>query len=863
MQLKLYNFRCYKEETINFSPGMTLLKGTSGRGKSTLLNAIYWVLYGSLQKIYPHGAPQTLKTWVELSLSINKKEITVYRQKRPDLLRVTEDSNIYENEIAQGVINAYFGEKEVFLSTSYTIQGDKCRLLTGSNADKMDIINKLIFAEDNPEEFIAQLTTDITENKTKYTTLKEVYERRLEDFLILEEKLDFDAWIEPKDRKEHRNQMEIYKSELPILERQLKDRHASLYLYQNLEKDLKFKESELSKISNITEENWKESINKESELEDMRKQIKINIEKEQLDKEINTLNVTEELISQTQQEIESLTEALNNNIRAVTLKKYTQELEELRKKQPVYTPREGDEKITPKILTEARINETLRERELLLVKKYEVSYDKESVATEIQRLRDYLPQFILQEKQELHRTITRKIDSLKLTETKSSNDLEMNIRELIEKIAVSELATTVLRCPECKGSVCLQKGVLIPSHRQRVSPRFVEDMRDELASLKKLQELVKKKEDLFRQLPVLTPEELNQEVSIPYSQKEILDRISKLEKVTFLQEIDIEHYELVLSYREFMSKVTTLEEKIASLPLIETQGDVKSIETKVTTLKKQLSRYISDFEKKKTLQKSYDTLMFKECSLTLEEVITQLKEAKKKSSEIWTTLQQQKNLKEDIERLIHKLNDIKIPDDCSERCEFLKKEIETWSQQERKLQELDKFFEFEKKMIHDKEILEELYEEGVAMTDLKTLSTEVGCRRLQSVIDTLNVSLESILGYLFEDPIKVQISLFKALKSREAIKQNVTMMVTYRGVEYDIKDLSGGEADRVSLALTLALAQLSPSPLLLLDENLGSLDESLKECATKAIRVICGGKTTIITLHGAVEGFFDTVTDLN
>ncbi len=48
--------------------------------------------------------------------------------------------------------------------------------------------------------------------------------------------------------------------------------------------------------------------------------------------------------------------------------------------------------------------------------------------------------------------------------------------------------------------------------------------------------------------------------------------------------------------------------------------------------------------------------------------------------------------------------------------------------------------------------------------------------------------------------------------------------------------MSGGEGDRASLALTLALNRLSSCPLLMLDESIASLDLNMKEAAIRTIR---------------------------
>ena len=83
---------------------------------------------------------------------------------------------------------------------------------------------------------------------------------------------------------------------------------------------------------------------------------------------------------------------------------------------------------------------------------------------------------------------------------------------------------------------------------------------------------------------------------------------------------------------------------------------------------------------------------------------------------------------------------------------------------------------------------------------------------------------------LFDDPISINIALFKTVKTTSIVKPCININISYRGGEYNsLAEMSGGEADRVSLAITLALCRLSSSPILLLDESLSSLNQDLKE----------------------------------
>ena len=56
MRLTLENFRCYKNQVFDIGDkGMTLISGGSGKGKSTILLGISFVLYGKGSKLIRIG----------------------------------------------------------------------------------------------------------------------------------------------------------------------------------------------------------------------------------------------------------------------------------------------------------------------------------------------------------------------------------------------------------------------------------------------------------------------------------------------------------------------------------------------------------------------------------------------------------------------------------------------------------------------------------------------------------------------------------------------------------------------------------------------------------------------------------------
>ena len=94
MRIKILGFKCHLEtEYIFVNNEMTLIKGQSGCGKSSLLQAIFWCLYGNMRSIY-----NNVRITKNLSVTLEINGITIHRKKNPELLTVTMNSGSGENE---------------------------------------------------------------------------------------------------------------------------------------------------------------------------------------------------------------------------------------------------------------------------------------------------------------------------------------------------------------------------------------------------------------------------------------------------------------------------------------------------------------------------------------------------------------------------------------------------------------------------------------------------------------------------------------------------------------------------------------------------------------------------------------------
>jgi hypothetical protein len=133
--LSLKNFRCWENQIFTFKDkGIILLSGISGKGKSTILNAILYLITGNMKNIVTSG-----KDTLEVSLQIDN--ITITRSK-PTRFTVKKDDIIYEEDEAQTIINNLFGTD--FKHTSYIDQDNLYSFVYLSPESKMTFLRNLL-----------------------------------------------------------------------------------------------------------------------------------------------------------------------------------------------------------------------------------------------------------------------------------------------------------------------------------------------------------------------------------------------------------------------------------------------------------------------------------------------------------------------------------------------------------------------------------------------------------------------------------------------------------------------------------------------------------------------------------------------
>jgi len=188
MRIHLENFRCHVDATFDIPDNNIIrIKSVSGTGKTTIFEALYWLLYGRLQNITNLLADPKSSSKVTLTIDDIPnlgRGIKIYRQNHPNRLILTIEnprernshSVQYEDAVAQQIINTNFGIKNMWSSISYLRQGSSCVLLYGSKNERYNLLQELASQTDNPSESIERIDAKLKRSRADFRDASVRYE---------------------------------------------------------------------------------------------------------------------------------------------------------------------------------------------------------------------------------------------------------------------------------------------------------------------------------------------------------------------------------------------------------------------------------------------------------------------------------------------------------------------------------------------------------------------------------------------------------------------------------------------------------------------------------------------------------------
>jgi len=274
-KLAMRNFKKFRRAEVQFQDGLTGILGGNGVGKSTIVEAIAWALYGNRASgitkdfIRNARAPDSDPVEIRLSLSLGKQELIIYRAMKgknliPEAFLLLDGQRIAagSKEVDQRLEEILKISYQDFMKTFYARQKDLDNLLKEGGMGKREYLLKLLGLDDIRERAAEQIKSDrgtLEEQKSRLAgALAEIgdVEARLEEAAggILQAKRDLKEaerveFVLAAAREDRKTELNLQAEKMRSYEL-LAERRSRLEL-QNKEKSetLKAEERRLEEIS--------------------------------------------------------------------------------------------------------------------------------------------------------------------------------------------------------------------------------------------------------------------------------------------------------------------------------------------------------------------------------------------------------------------------------------------------------------------------------------------------------------------------------------------------------------------------------------------------------------------------------------
>lgn len=850
MRIKIQGFRCHTDLEYHFSNGsLILLKGPSGSGKTTVFQGIMWCLFGGMKNVYSNLGG----TMCAVTLQFNT--FTIYRQKKPELLKLTIRHNVFEDDVAQQMINQTFGDHDLWQTCCYIPQGHRCQLLSGSNHDRMMLLNQLSFSMDDPETYISRIGTELKALNLKYTTLELQYNTEIQRFTqeLEQHPVELGSYLPDQEYQQLETQLSKAKLLEPVLARERLEHHQIRGTYNALSDSLASVNQQLSVMSNPSDQDLEQ----------------LSVKIQELDHQLNQLTQRDQLqlkISHNRSQYQSvkskcplaLTQGLTPGLNQESTKRLTPQdlwtvstqeqryLENVTKCQKlgyVYHPdlKHEIDKLHQEINSLASLEQTVKTQRLLQNLECQLQ-DQRTAQSALAQQEVGLTH---QQDQLINLRQTYVLPDLKVME----QELHQGYTDYQQLLKASEL----LQCPHCGKSIKYHANKLHPVNSQPVSFKQLDEAKQRYQQLQSQYQAAQKMTQEYH--------DLNSNIQQLDKKKLHLADLQR-EKTQYLDQLQtqIQSLRSVVGDRKIPGDIDqqlkTLRYKFSVLSSIEfiAQPDISS---KVISSMLELQKLDDEHHQLlDQLNNTHDVAHLQ--TETTRRVVAQLKldyaTKSKERTRYQGLLDQQVALEKRLQAITLNPN---IDEQYSQVVEQIKSLDITLAKAKRTNELIARQTELEKQ----RDIVMAMVDDMTALQTLHQTAIRVECQQLQATVDNINMAMTDIFQTIFEDPINVNLQLYKTLKTDNRMKPSVNLSIQYRGAEYDnINQLSGGEADRISLGLVLALNRVSSSPIIMLDECLSSLDGNLREACLRALRTCVGvSKTVIMINHEDIEGHYDQV----
>lgn len=918
MKITLLRFRSHQNSTFEFHNGkLNLLNGPTGTGKSQVFKAIQWALYGKVRKVYPIGTTGTATRPTAVTIEFPELGgLCIKRSAPPNRLEVGIDHKGEVKQMAadegQNYINDLFGSEQLWLATAYSVQRERSPLATLPNKERFDLLHEFTFGDqqDNnrPKYYKEVVGTKLDETKIELQRLTTLYnvershieqtqeshtaelqawgDRSIEELPILQEKLDRD-----KDMLiEIRN-----KAQLALAaETKYQTQKAAITKLQSQIQTLKDTALPLDEISKLEEEHQRliAALAQHKGQQDLIKTVdKLRLKLASLQccdedlkrsaTDLSTIKVNLDLDKQRHaaftelrvtpatyiKEIARQKEAIDKHQKQVAEHKVWQEsIAQAEAKLQMLL--KDHEEVKKRLMAEWTLknkevqqiherNEAKKAEYAAKLKEYE--YLRSQEARFVSEMKKYNLQ--LQKYEALNaevKVLQQKVND----DEKWFNETFDDTPDPAETLSDCKSLLAEEVCPHCGAGVVRQGGKLVKGDSTAETRKATSEQMPRLIQMIKNQnELQQRKQVLVNfQLPT-KPEPPSENVPSKPTPPSIteLPEVPKLSypKTPTIQDVGALPEPIVdLTSKQLTSISTKLQRlQLLTPPSLTLEAiDKRFIEIQNVDVYRSIADQIAALQSQITSTQLTPEMMNR-CS-ELEKILTQQRSI---NSQLQVLVD---NLKAAEQALpsVPKISSI----DYSNDLKRLEREIEDQAALVAAGKRYQEIVALTEKLQSTDEHRVQYVNYQQSLMRIRDLIIEVSTTAMETIVSSINITVNEILQHLFRREIKVILSTTKYVESKDANKLEVNFEVYYRNNTFKkIDELSDGEQDRISFALMLALSIRTSSPLLLLDECMASIDGYHRERCLKALRVYARNKIVIHVCHEVVEGSHDHIVTVD
>ena len=173
MKLSLKNFKCHENIKLSFpEKGLVLVHGESGIGKTSILNAIVYAMFGVCKRPCRFG-----KKGCQVTLEY--RNLKIIRKHGPKSLVVYKDNTKYESSEAQDIISCCFKGNTLtqseFMASSYIVQRNVNSLLSLTPSRQLEFIEKIAFDPTESKTIHTLICSSLSETKVSVAKIQEKY----------------------------------------------------------------------------------------------------------------------------------------------------------------------------------------------------------------------------------------------------------------------------------------------------------------------------------------------------------------------------------------------------------------------------------------------------------------------------------------------------------------------------------------------------------------------------------------------------------------------------------------------------------------------------------------------------------------